>query len=183
MPIVHCGECSTACSKRLSGAGQSRGASAFERLAIRRAYEKRLTKRSGQPMGFAASGQLIDGHTTVFLPAASGRSCRGSEGWLRKRFHATSTPTAHQAVKVSEVGVDLGSRDSHPSVLMFLLPTCRRSGDWESRRQPDKGWILYALDSRKRDVVTVPAAIGSITGPVYIHRRAPAISLTGHLSS
>src|ERR1700685_2213515 len=100
---------------------------AFQRLAVRRSHQEGVTKRSGKPMGLAPSRQLIDGHTTVLMPAASSRQDRGIGRIARKRF-LQLTPTTHEAVKVGQVGVDLGSL---ALVHRFESPTtCQRYEDW-----------------------------------------------------
>ena len=58
-------------------------------------------------MSFAASRQLIDGYTAVFLPRA-GACNRGLVGGTRRQCVAKLKPAAHKAIEVGEVGFDLG---------------------------------------------------------------------------
>ena len=58
-------------------------------------------------MGLAASRQLIDGHTTVFLPAPHGRRGRAVRG-IARQLVPKLLPTANQAVKMGQISLNLG---------------------------------------------------------------------------
>ena len=58
-------------------------------------------------MSFAASGQLIDGDTAVFMPRA-GACNRGLVGGISRQCVAKLKPALHKPVEVGEVGFDLG---------------------------------------------------------------------------
>ena len=70
----------------------------FDGTAGRRAHQEGFAKRPGQPMGLAASGQLIDRYAAVFLPDARGRDCR-FVGGISRQSVANLTPAADQAIR------------------------------------------------------------------------------------
>ena len=89
----------------------------------RGAHQEGLAKRPGQPMGLAASGQLIDRYSTVFLPSASGRNRRWVGGIGRQPV-ANLTPASDQAIQVGQVSLDLRAQaliHRHRSRLSLLV--------------------------------------------------------------
>jgi hypothetical protein len=81
--------------------------SALRGGSIRRTFEERLAEGPRQPVRFAAPGKLVNGYATIFLPAPSGRNCCRVGGVGTQSF-TKLLPTANQARKVREIGLNLG---------------------------------------------------------------------------
>jgi len=129
--------------------------------AIRRAHQECFAERSREPMGLAPAGQLIDGHATIFLPAAGSGDRRGVRR-ISGQCISQLMPAADQTIKVGQVSLDLSLEAFFHRSLLALLPKSRRA------RPQKPGWarILGFLTVRGESD-KVPPASGSITGPVY----------------
>src|SRR5579863_10576022 len=99
-------------------------------------------------MSLAASGQLIDGDTTILLPCASACDCRLVGGITRQPV-AELKSSAHQAIEVGKVGFDLGLQGLvHRSV----------SDYW-----PGRGWLCGNLPSRiNAHIRTAISSVGRV---------------------
>jgi hypothetical protein len=72
----------------------------------RRAHQERFAVGPGEPMGLAASGQLIDRGPAILLPDAIGRESRAAGGIARQRL-VKVTPAVDQAIQMAQIRVNL----------------------------------------------------------------------------
>src|SRR5271169_98202 len=115
-------------------------------------------------MGLTASGELVDGYTTVFLPGASGGDSRCTGG-IRRQGVAKLAAAADQAIEVRQVSLDLCAQAFiHRSRLTLLAEF---TGEFTGTTSLVAARIQELLTVRCEHV-TFPAASGSVTGPVYI---------------